>query len=72
VIWSLITGSHRVIFPLPQSSKAREIVERLKTLIETREFRPVIDREYPFEKIAEAYRYVETKQKTGVVVVNVM
>jgi len=71
VIWSLITGSRRVIFPLPLSSKARAFVDFLKTRMEAGEFRPVIDREYPLEAIADAYRYVETGQKTGIVVINV-
>jgi NADPH:quinone reductase-like Zn-dependent oxidoreductase len=71
VIWSWITGSHRVIFPLPLSSTARACVDFLKTRMEAGEFRPVIDREYPLEAIADAYRYVETGQKTGIVVINV-
>ena len=71
VIWSSITGSHRVIFPLPQSSKAKAFVDFLKTRMEAGEFRAVIDREYPLEAIADAYRYVETGQKTGIVVINV-
>jgi NADPH:quinone reductase-like Zn-dependent oxidoreductase len=71
VIWSSITGSHRVIFPLPQISKAKALVEFLKTRIEADEFRPVIDRAYPLESIADAYRYVETQHKTGIVVINV-
>lgn len=71
VIWSSITGSHRVIFPLPLSSKAKAFVDFLKTRMEAGEFRPVIDREYPLEAIADAYRYVETGQKTGIVVINV-
>jgi len=70
-IWSVITGSSRVIFPLPQSSKGRAFVDRLKTRMEAGEFRPVIDRKYPLEAIADAYRYVETGQKTGIVVINV-
>jgi len=71
VIWFLITGSRRVIFPLPLSSTAKACVDFLKTRMEAGEFRPIIDREYPLEGIAEAYRYVETGQKTGIVVINV-
>jgi NADPH:quinone reductase-like Zn-dependent oxidoreductase len=71
VIWFKITGSHRVIFPLPQSSKAKALIDFLKARIEAGEFRPVIDREYPLEAISDAYRYVESAQKTGVVVINV-
>lgn len=70
-IWSAITGSHRVIFPLPKSGEAKAFVDFLKTRMEAGEFRPVIDREYPLEAIADAYRYVETGQKTGIVVINV-
>jgi hypothetical protein len=41
------------------------MVEHLKTLIESRQLIPVIDRIYPLEEIVEAYSYVETPQKTG-------
>ena len=68
-IWSRITGNGRVVFPLPKSSKA--FVDFLKARMEAGEFRAVIDRNYPFEAITDAYRYVETGQKTGIVVINV-
>jgi NADPH:quinone reductase-like Zn-dependent oxidoreductase len=70
-IWSLITRSRRVLFPLPRSSQAKTFVEFLKTRMEAGEFRAVIDRKYPLEAIADAYRYVETELKTGIVVINV-
>jgi NADPH:quinone reductase-like Zn-dependent oxidoreductase len=69
MIWSAITRSKRVVFPLPKSTKA--FVDFLKARMEGGEFRAVIDRRYPLEAIAEAYRYVETGQKTGIVVINV-
>jgi NADPH:quinone reductase-like Zn-dependent oxidoreductase len=69
-IWSSITGSGRVVFPLPKGSKA--FVGFLRARMEAHEFRAVIDREYPLEAIADAYRYVETGQKTGIVVINVV
>ena len=34
-------------------------------------FRPVIDRRYPLDRIVDAYRYVETGQKVGNVVITV-
>ena len=68
---SSITRSHRVIFPLPQSGKAKAFVEFLKTRMVAGECRAVIDSEYPLEAIADAYRYVETEQKTGIVVISI-
>lgn len=70
-IWSAVTGSRRVLFPLPQTGKAKAFVEFLKARMEAGEFRAVIDREYTLDAIADAYRYVLTEQKTGIVVIHV-
>ena len=40
-------------------------------MLESGEFKPVIDRRYPLDHIVEAYRYVETGQKLGNVVISV-
>ncbi len=42
-----------------------------KGLIESGEFKPVIDRVYPLDQIVEAYRYVATGQKIGNVCISV-
>jgi NADPH2:quinone reductase len=53
---------------------ALESVERLKFIVELAAagtLRPVIDRAYPLERIAEAFTYVEQGHKTGNVVITV-
>ncbi|MBC7893602.1 MAG: zinc-binding dehydrogenase, partial [Sphingobacteriaceae bacterium] len=42
-----------------------------KELAEAGEYKPVIDRTYSLEQIVDAYRYVETGQKTGNVVITI-
>ena len=68
-IWSSITRSKKVVFPIPRSREG--FVDSLKGLMETGEYRAVVDRTYPLEAIADAYRYVETGQKVGIVVIGV-
>ena len=41
----------------------------LRDRIEAGEFQPVIDRTYTLDDIVEAYRYVDTEQKVGNVVI---
>ena len=40
----------------------------MKELIEAGEYRPVIDRTYPMDQVADAHRYVEAWHKVGNVV----
>ncbi len=71
-ILALITplfGGKKVMFPIPKQDQA--MVTYFKELIESGDFKPVIDRRYPLDQIVEAYRYVETGQKIGNVVISV-
>ena len=66
--WVLMTSNKKII-----AGPAGERVEDLHflaNLAETGEFKPVIDRRYPFEHIAEAHRYVDTGRKKGNVTVS--
>ncbi|MEP7035257.1 MAG: NAD(P)-dependent alcohol dehydrogenase [Actinomycetota bacterium] len=68
---ALIAPLHRgkkVLFPIPRHDQ--EMVEYLRDLIEAGKFTPVMDRTYPLEQIVQAYRYVETGQKVGNVVIS--
>jgi NADPH:quinone reductase-like Zn-dependent oxidoreductase len=60
-------GGKKVMFPIPKHDQP--MVGHFRKLIESGEFRPVIDRTYPLDQIVEAYRYVEAGQKAGNVVI---
>jgi NADPH:quinone reductase-like Zn-dependent oxidoreductase len=59
----------RVMFPIPKHDQ--ELMRYFKELIESGRFKPVIDKTYRLDQIVEAYRYVETGQKIGNVVITV-
>jgi NADPH:quinone reductase-like Zn-dependent oxidoreductase len=44
----------------------------LKELVEKGEFKPVIDSYYRLDQIVEAYKYVESGQKTGNVIIKIV
>jgi NADPH:quinone reductase-like Zn-dependent oxidoreductase len=68
-LMGLFQSGKRVLFPLPTSS--REDTEFLGERAQMGDLVPLIDRVYSFEEIPEAYRYVETGQKIGNVVVKI-
>ena len=58
-----------VLFGYPRHDQA--MVDEFKELMADGRFRPVIDRSYPLAEIVDAYRFVETGQKIGNVVITV-
>jgi NADPH:quinone reductase-like Zn-dependent oxidoreductase len=69
-LWTARIGDKRVVFPIPPRFTKKDVVF-LKDVIEAGKYRAVIDRSYPMEQVVEATRYVETKQKTGNVVLTI-
>lgn len=73
ILFALTTplgGGKKVLFPIPTITK--EDVIFLKELAENGKFKPVIDRHYTLNQIVEAYKYVESGQKTGNVILKIV
>jgi NADPH:quinone reductase-like Zn-dependent oxidoreductase len=62
-----VLGRRHVRFPLPHEDA--ELAAHLSQLMAAGDYRPVVDRTYPFDELREAYAYVDTGRKVGNVVV---
>lgn len=67
LITPLLRGK-KVIFPIPKHDQ--ELIRHFRGLIESGQFRPVIDSRYRLDEIVEAYRHVEAGQKIGNVLIS--
>lgn len=61
-----LTGSKKVRFPLPLHPLRS--AQHMAYMMAEKTFIPLIDRTYPLQSVAEAFRYVESGQKVGNVV----
>jgi NADPH:quinone reductase-like Zn-dependent oxidoreductase len=68
-LFTPLLGGKKVLFPIPKHDQ--EMVRHIEGLLRSGAFKPVIDRRYPLDEIVDAYRYAETGQKVGNIVVDV-
>jgi NADPH:quinone reductase-like Zn-dependent oxidoreductase len=71
LLWSALTRSGKASVPLPKRGSAQTFVNFLSERMAAGQFRAIVDRSYPLAEIADAYRYVQTGQKAGIVVIDI-
>lgn len=69
-IWFGLTGSKKVRVPFPEDASG--FIRHLSDLMSEGRFKGVFDRSYLLNDIGSAFQYVQTGQKTGIVVVKMV
>lgn len=74
MLWTSKFGNKKamIVFAgLRPTPEKKGYLDLLLELVESGEFKPVLDRQYPLTQITEAHRYVETGRKKGSVAITV-
>jgi len=66
-LWASLTSDKKLI--ISSGAVTDEHLRAVTELVEAGALRPVIDRQYPLDQMAEAHRYAETEQKLGNIVI---
>jgi len=69
-LWTPFFSNKKVKFPIPKDTQEELLF--FKRIIEEGKYKAVIDRVYPMEGIVEANRYVDSGEKTGNVVIEIV
>jgi NADPH2:quinone reductase len=69
ILWTSIAGGQKVKGGVAMESRAR--MSFIADLVAAGKLKPVIDRSFPLDRIAEAFKYVERGHKKGNVVITV-
>ncbi len=73
LLWSVLTrfGAQRCRLPFAGLNQDPEHYEVLEAMMADGALQPVIDREVPLDQVPEAFRYVQSGRKRGVLLVSV-
>ncbi len=67
--FTTLFNKKRVIFPIPFD--CQRSLKLIKELIEKKQFKPLIDKSYSIDEIADAYEYAESGKKVGNIILSI-